>query len=342
MYLFVPLFSLYLQRSIQICDIPLGFGATHMAQKKLQVFVSSTYLDLKEERQAAVEAILSAGHIPAGMELFTAGDQSQWEVIKEWIRESDVYMLILGGRYGSIEPESGKSYTHLEYEYAVEIGKPLFAVVLTEKALDLKAQKDGLSVIERNNSELYNRFKSQVMGKLIKQLDDLKDVKLAVHETLNKFARKEELIGWVRGDQVIDNRVVEEMARLSQENTLLKANLDSLEKSNNQDFKNIFEDLKNKKHSDSVEGKAKIINNLLSLSENSMIGYYYEIFPLLNGINPRGTNSTIEYFSSLGLVTITHGPKSITFNSFYIKSTENGIKFFFHIKSVIENSIYEK
>ena len=44
-------------------------------RKRLQVFVSSTYTDLKEERQAAVEAILTAGQIPAGMELFTAGDE---------------------------------------------------------------------------------------------------------------------------------------------------------------------------------------------------------------------------------------------------------------------------
>ena len=42
--------------------------------KKIQVFISSTYTDLIEERQAAVEAILDAGHIPAGMELFKAGN----------------------------------------------------------------------------------------------------------------------------------------------------------------------------------------------------------------------------------------------------------------------------
>jgi hypothetical protein len=90
-----------------------------MAQKKkLQVFVSSTFSDLQEERQAAVEAILTAGHIPAGMELFAAGDESQMNVIKRWIDESDAYMLILGGRYGSIEPMTQKSYIQLEYEYA--------------------------------------------------------------------------------------------------------------------------------------------------------------------------------------------------------------------------------
>lgn len=85
--------------------------------KKLQVFVSSTYEDLKKERQAAVEAILDAGHIPAGMELFKAG-KSQMRTIQKWIDGSDVYMLILGGRYGSIEEESGLSYTELEYRYA--------------------------------------------------------------------------------------------------------------------------------------------------------------------------------------------------------------------------------
>ena len=74
-----------------------------------------------DERQAAVEAILQAGHIPAGMELFTSSNQSQWDIIKRWIDESDIYMLILGGRYGSIETKSGKSYTHLEYEYALSI-----------------------------------------------------------------------------------------------------------------------------------------------------------------------------------------------------------------------------
>ena len=77
-------------------------------KKKLQVFMSSTYTDMLAERQAAVEAILRAGHIPAGMELFAAGDDSQLEAIRRWIDDSDVFLLVLGGRYGSIEPKSGK------------------------------------------------------------------------------------------------------------------------------------------------------------------------------------------------------------------------------------------
>jgi hypothetical protein len=109
-------------------------------KRKLQVFISSTFTDLIEERQAAVSAILKAGHIPAGMELFTAGDQSQMTIIKNWIDESDVYMLILGGRYGSIDKISGLSYTELEYDYAVSKNKPLFAVVIRESALEIKVK----------------------------------------------------------------------------------------------------------------------------------------------------------------------------------------------------------
>lgn len=195
-----------------------------MAQKKkLQVFVSSTYTDLKEERQAAVEAILTAGHIPAGMELFAAGDESQMNVIKRWIDESDVYMLILGGRYGSIEPRSQKSYIHLEYEYAVEKNKPLFAVVIDEGHLDEKARRDGLKAVEKDHSEKLQEFKELVCSKMIRFWKDPKDIKLAVMETMAEFSRREELIGWIPGNEGINTgAVAEEIARLIKENAQLK------------------------------------------------------------------------------------------------------------------------
>src|SRR5687767_666230 len=120
--------------------------------RKLQVFVSSTYEDLKLERQAAVEAILTAGHIPAGMELFAAGDQNQMDVIKQWIQESDVFLLILGGRYGSLEPTSGKSYIQLEYEFAIAQNKPFFAVAIKDEHLEEKVRALGSTVMETENT----------------------------------------------------------------------------------------------------------------------------------------------------------------------------------------------
>ncbi len=215
-----------------------------MRKKKLQVFVSSTYVDLIEERQAAVQAILSCGHIPAGMELFTAGDESQMNVIKRWIEDSDVYLLILGGRYGSIEPKSGKSYTHLEYDYAVSLGMPLFAVVINENALDNKVDKDGKSVLELQNPQKLKAFRGIVLSKMVKFFDDIKDIKLAVHETMGEFARRENLVGWVRGDQEVDtDNLAEQMAQLTKENIALRERLAT---SNIETYNGLsFEDLSN-------------------------------------------------------------------------------------------------
>src|ERR1039457_3281265 len=153
-------------------------------KKRFQFFVSSTYADLLAERQAAVSAILKAGHIPAGMELFAAGDESQMETIKRWIDESDVYMLILGGRYGSVEPRTKLSYTELEYDYAAEKRKPLFAVVIREAALEQKVKAEGTTVFERERPQELKRFREKVLGRISSFFSTPDDVRLAVYETL--------------------------------------------------------------------------------------------------------------------------------------------------------------
>jgi len=197
-----------------------------MKDKKFQIFVSSTYTDLKEERQAAVEAILSAGHIPAGMELFSAGDESQMTVIKRWIDESDIYLLILGGRYGSIEPKSGKSYTHLEFEYALEQKKPLFSIVITDKALDDKVVEMGRSALEDENPKLLKEFKALTTTNMVEFWNDKKDIQLAIFKTLSDFIYRKELIGWVKADNVVNTALLaDEIANLSKENTELREKL---------------------------------------------------------------------------------------------------------------------
>lgn len=195
-------------------------------RKRLQVFVSSTYSDLIKERQAAVEAILTAGHIPAGMELFTSGDQTQMEVINQWIDESDVYLLILGGRYGSIEPVTGKSYTQLEYEYAVSQGKPLFACVITDSALENRVREHGRSVIETVEPQKLKEFHSLVLSKMVRFWEDSKDIKITIGETLAQFSRRDDLTGWVRASQEADMpALANEMVRLSNENAMLRGQL---------------------------------------------------------------------------------------------------------------------
>src|SRR4030095_6309500 len=196
-----------------------------MKNKKLQVFVSSTYIDLKEERQAAVEAILSSGHIPAGMELFAAGDECQMTVIERWIDESDVYRLILAGRYGAVDKRAGKNYVQLEYEYALK-KKPLFAVIISDKALEEKVRSAGITALEQENPKQLKEFRTIVLSNLVKFWDDKKDIKIAIHETLSDMSFRKDLAGWIRGDNSVNaDFLAEEIARLTKENSDLREKL---------------------------------------------------------------------------------------------------------------------
>jgi len=96
--------------------------------KKYQIFVSSTYEDLKEERDLVIKAILEMGHFPVGMEMFSAGDEQQWELIKKQIDDCDYYIVISAFRYGTLDGDI--SFTEKEYDYAKINGVPTLGFVI--------------------------------------------------------------------------------------------------------------------------------------------------------------------------------------------------------------------
>lgn len=108
--------------------------------KKYQVFISSTYVDLKHAREKAMYSVLSLGHFPAGMELFGATNADSWSKIQSELDRTDYYVLIIGNRYGSIEKKTGISYTEKEYDYAMQIGIPVIAFIVSD---DTKLKMPG-------------------------------------------------------------------------------------------------------------------------------------------------------------------------------------------------------
>lgn len=220
-------------------------------KKKYQVFISSTYTDLLGERQAAVEAVLRSKNIPAGMELFSAGSKSQLDTIKKWIDESDIYVLILGGRYGSLEDESQLSYTEIEYRYAIEIGKPFFAVVLSDEYLKNKVNILGSDALEMNNPDKLKKFKKVVKSKMCRICDDLTEIKLSVMESIMEIQSENDLEGWIKGNDVPNNSILlDEIEILRNEKNNLEKEIKSLETLTKKENKNSsigaysFEDIK--------------------------------------------------------------------------------------------------
>lgn len=176
--------------------------------KKIQIFVSSTHDDLIKERQSMVEGILNAGHIPAGMELF-GGPDSIIKTIQKWINDSDMFILLLGGRYGSIYEDEGISYTEWEYQYAKKINKPVCVIVLSEKMLLQNAENMGKkNIFEEKYKKKYEKFKSSIMKKdICIEVSTLDGIISAVQTHINSTFNNPDydLVGWVRGDSVIQN-----------------------------------------------------------------------------------------------------------------------------------------
>lgn len=190
-------------------------------EKKYQVFVSSTYEDLKKERQEVIHALLELDCIPSGMELFPAADEDQWSLITGIIDECDYYLLILGGRYGSTGPD-GIGYTAMEYRYALESGKPIIAF--------LHKDPDSLPKNKTEQTEkgqgLFEEFRKLAQEKMCKYWGTAAELGSVVSRSLIMLQRKHPGIGWVRGNLVPKQEASLEILELRKQIEALEATLD--------------------------------------------------------------------------------------------------------------------
>lgn len=192
--------------------------------KRYQVFVSSTYNDLKDVRQQVILELMGLQFIPVGMEFFPASDETQWELIQRVIRDCDYYVVIIGGRYGSVD-ESGMSYTEKEYRYARELGIPVLAFIHEDSA-KLADEDTNQPYEHRQKLADFREFCKQKMCKPWKHQDGLPATVLSniLHQ-----AQLKEAVGWVRADQVPDEVTSRDVLRMTQQVDKLQKKLEKYE-----------------------------------------------------------------------------------------------------------------
>lgn len=172
--------------------------------KRYQVFISSTFSDLKEAREKVLKILLSIDCIPSGMEFFPASDDEQFEFIKRIIDDCDYYLLIVGGRYGSVAAD-GISYTQKEYEYAISKGIPVIAF--------LRNNIDRLPVCDTDSNDekraKLNEFRNQVsQGRVIRYWDTEDELASQVAVSLPQAFKLHPAAGWVRGGEGASEEVL--------------------------------------------------------------------------------------------------------------------------------------
>lgn len=206
-------------------------------EKKYQIFISSTYTDLIEERKKVRDTILNMLHFPVGMEVFGAADEEQWEIIKDTIDSSDYYVLIIAHRYGTIipkGPDAGISYTEKEYRYAKEKGVPILAFLMDDSV------EVTLDKIDSEHKEELQKFKKDVLGSRLieywKTADDLaQKVSISLHKQMDRKKRPE----WIRANS-FDNEenhaqlleLNRKIQRLESENKSLQEELNAYKNQN--------------------------------------------------------------------------------------------------------------
>lgn len=258
-------------------------------EKRYQVFVSSTYADLKEERQHVIQALMEMDCIPAGMELFPAADEEQWEFIKKVIDDCDYYLLIVGGRYGSTT-DDGISYTEKEFDYAVENGLKVVALIHGEPD-DIpfgKSEKD-----EELRNKLFS-FRDKVMdGRLVKFWTAAKELPGLVALSMTKTIKMYPATGWVRANNVANEDILIELNELRKENSVLQKTVNN----NKAQYAVDVTDIADIDSEFTIHGKYKVYRpgiGTTNYSFKSLISWK-EMFTL---ISPY----LIDYYSESGVV----------------------------------------
>lgn len=191
--------------------------------KRYQVFVSSTYLDLKEERHAVIMALLQLNAVPSGMELFPAADDDAWTLIKSVIEDCDYYLLVVGGKYGSVDPVEDISYTEKEYDYAVSCSKPVMAFLHADPDLIPQGKAEKAEEAQRKLAA----FRSKVQRmKHVKYWSGPDELAGKVALSFSQFAKNYPALGWVRADQQTSSETLAEINELRKRITEMQFALD--------------------------------------------------------------------------------------------------------------------
>lgn len=169
-----------------------------MEQEKIyQIFVSSTFKDLEQERQEVLAAIVEKGYVPVGMEYFPSTNATPFEYIKKMLEKVDYYILIIAGKYGSIEATSGLSYTELEYDYAQQLGIPTMVFLYKDiTGLSLSANESNPAIREKLDA-----FRKKASATLAKMWTDKHELKAQVSNSISHTIKEYPRIGWIRADQ---------------------------------------------------------------------------------------------------------------------------------------------
>ncbi|MBW2738136.1 MAG: DUF4062 domain-containing protein, partial [Deltaproteobacteria bacterium] len=169
--------------------------------KKIIVFICSTFSDLSTEREAVMDSVRRLQLQHDSMEFFGARSNQAIETCLDEVRKSDVLVVIVGHRYGTIVPGMGISFSEAEYEEGHRLHKPCLVYIRDEEEPILprlmETDPEKMQLLYKWKSTLHDRhtvatFRQgqdlavQVaadLSRAVKQLEEAEQAKAESRET---------------------------------------------------------------------------------------------------------------------------------------------------------------
>ncbi|MFI9828795.1 DUF4062 domain-containing protein [Streptomyces sp. NPDC051913] len=127
---------------------------------------------------AAEKAVSSAQDACMDMAYFPARDEKPAQACREKVGESDVYVGIIGFRYGStVRDEEHLSYTQLEFREATKLGIPRLVFLLSEESQELRLPWSAFRCEHGNRQEEFRKELLRDNGLMLKEISSPQDLR---------------------------------------------------------------------------------------------------------------------------------------------------------------------
>ena len=155
-----------------------------------RIFISSTYIDLKDERIAAME-VVDRNHHAVAMEKFFAENHQSKDVCIGKLHECDALVLIIAERYGTVDQKEKVSITEFEYTTAKALGIPIFAFLKTRSNGSWQSTETEADRIKKHVA-----FKTRVDGeKYRKEFQTCDQLKTEILGAIDNYERQHGELG---------------------------------------------------------------------------------------------------------------------------------------------------
>jgi hypothetical protein len=152
-----------------------------MTKEGPRIFISSTFEDLAEYRNAVRDAVLRAGAVPVLLEDQPASGLTVEEKVRELLDKSDAVLFLVGHRYGAIDPKTGKSWVEAEYEAAKRRRKPSLVFLAAEDA------PWPPSFIDTDRTRVEQFRRSIASNRVVRFFSSPQDLRLEVAQGLSRW-----------------------------------------------------------------------------------------------------------------------------------------------------------